>query len=210
LQGQPLDELIGEDVRQHRRTRRVAAAAIVGLAALAVAASVFGVIASQQRDEARRQERIAVEQQQIATEQRDQARRRLVQLNVANGLRVADAGDVSAALLWFAEAAQLEADHPVEQGLLRTRLASLAGRHPRLAQVWSAAAPIGGVGFTTDAAWVVVYPREGSVQAWDAQTASAAFKPPSSPVVDVAVTPQGRRLLTVDTDGAHLWDPLTG
>ena len=29
-------------------------------------------------------------------------------------------------------------------------------------------------------------------------------------MVDVAVTPQGRRLLTVDTDGAHLWDTLTG
>jgi WD40 repeat protein len=213
LQGRPLDELIGEDVRQHRRTRRVAAAAIVGLATLAVAASVFGVIASQQRDEARRQERIAVEQQQIATEQRDQARRRLVQLNVANGSRVADAGDVSAALLWFTEAAKVEADHPVEQGLLRTRLASLAGRHPRLVQVWSAAAPIvpfGGVGFTPDDAWVVVYPLEGGIQAWDAQTASAAFKPPSSSVVDIAVTPQGRRLLTVDTDGAHLWDSLTG
>jgi hypothetical protein len=62
FQGQPLDELIGEDVRQHRRTRRVAAAATVGLATLAVAASVFGVIASQQRDAARRQERIATEQ----------------------------------------------------------------------------------------------------------------------------------------------------
>jgi WD40 repeat protein len=210
LQGQPLDELVGEDVRQHRRTRRVAAAAIVGLATLAVAASVFGVIASQQRDAARRQERIAVEQKQIATEQRDQARRRLVQLNSANASRAADAGDVSAALLWFAEAAKLEADHQMEQGLLRTRLASLASRHPRLAQVWSAAAPVGSVGFTPDGVWVVVHPREGSVQAWDTQTASAAFKPPSSPVVDVAVTPQGRRVLTVDTDGAHLWDTLTG
>lgn len=197
LQGQPLDELVGEDVRQHRRTRRVAAAAIVGLATLAVAATVFGVIASQQRNEARRQEQ--------------QARLRLVQLNSANGLRAADVGDVSAALLWFAEAAKLEADHPMEQGLLRTRLASLAGRHPRLAQVWSAAAPVGGVEFTADGVWVVVYPHEeGSVQAWDTQTESSAFYPPSSSVVDVAVTPEGRRLLTIDTDGAHLWDPLTG
>ena len=210
LQGQPLDELVGEDVRQHRRTRRVAAAAIVGLATLAVAAAVFGVIAGQQRDEARRQEQIAVEQKQVATEQRDQARRRLVQLNSANGSRAADVGDVSAAMLWFAEAVKLEADHPMEQGLLRTRLASLAGRHPRLAQVWSAVAPVGRVGFTADGVWVVVYPREGSVQAWDTQTKSAAFRPLSSPVVDVAVTPQGRRLLTIDTDGAHLWDPLTG
>lgn len=203
LRGQPLDELVGEDVRQHRRTRRVAAAAIAGLVTLAVTAVLFGVIASQQRDEARRQARIAVEQ-------RDQARSRLVQLHSANGSRAADAGDVSAAMLWFAEAVKLEADHPTEQGLLRTRLASLAGGHPRLAQVWSAAAPVGGVGFTTDGGWVVVYPRDGSVQGWDAQTKSAAFRPLRSPVVDVAVTPQGRRLLTVDTGGASLWDPLTG
>lgn len=210
LQGLPLDELVGDDIRQHRRTRRVAAAAIVGLATLAVAAIVFGVIASQQRNEAQRQEQIAVEQKQIATEQRDQARRRLVQLNSANGSRAADAGDVSAALLWFAEAEKLEGNRPMEQGLLRTRLASLASRHPGLAQVWSAAAPVDGVAFTTDGAWVVVYPPEASIQAWDVQTKSAAFKPPSSPVVDVAVTPPERRLLTVDTDGVRLWDPLTG
>jgi len=203
LQDQPLDELVGEDVRQHRRTRRVAAAAIVGLVTLTIAAILFGVIASQERDEARRQERIAVEQ-------RDQARRRLVELNSANGSRAADAGDVSAAMLWFAEAVKLEAEHPMEQGLLRTRLASLAGRHPRLAQVWSAVAPVGSVRFTSDGVWVVVHPREGSVQAWDAQTKLTAFRPLSSPVVDVAVTPQGRRLLTIDTYGAHLWDPLTG
>ncbi|MDZ7582029.1 MAG: hypothetical protein U5R30_15950 [Deltaproteobacteria bacterium] len=43
----------------------------------------------------------------------------------------------------------------MEQGLLRTRLASLASRHPGLAQVWSAAAPVDGVAFTTDGAWVV-------------------------------------------------------
>jgi WD40 repeat protein len=204
VQGRPLDELVGEDVRQHRRTRRVAAAAILALATFAMAALVFGVIASQQRDAARRQE-------QIATEQRDQARRRLVQLNSANGARAVDAGDVSAALLWFAEAARLEATHPTEQGLLRTRLASLAGRHPRLSQVWSAGTPVSGVKFTADGAWVVVYARdEAGVQAWDAQTGAAAFTPPGSTVVDVAMTPQGKRLLTFGTDGAQLWDAHTG
>ena len=194
LQDQPLDELVGEDVRQHRRTRRVAAAAIIGLATLRSPPSASAGIASATAASARRQEQIAVEQKQVAIEQRDQARRRLVQLNSANGWRAADGGDVSAALLWFAEAAKLEADHPIEQGLLRTRLASLAGRHPRLLQVWSAGVcPVGGVGFTTDGAWVLGYPRdEGSVQAWDAQTGSVAFTPLDSAVVDVAPTAQGR------------------
>jgi hypothetical protein len=182
LQGRPLDELVGEDVRQHRRTRRVAAAAIAGLATLAVAAAVFGVIASQQRDEARRQEQIAVEQKQVATEQRDQARRRLVQLNSANASAAADAGDVSAALLWFAEAAKLEADHPIEQGLLRTarvahRQASAWRMCGRLLSPSSVSdSPPTGPGWSS--------PRR-SAQAWDAQT-DRPRSLPSSPVVDVA------------------------
>jgi len=94
-----------------------------------------------------------------------EARRRLVQLNASNGARAADDGDASTALLWFSEAAKLENDHPMEQGFLRTRLASLAGKHPRLVQVWSSAEQVGGVGFTTDGRWVIVYPRDGNVRA---------------------------------------------
>jgi len=210
LQGLPLDELIGEDVRQHRRTRRVATAAATGLAVLAVAAIGFGVIASLERDEARRQEGIAFQQSRIATDERDQARRRVVQLNCGNGQRAADIGDVSAAMLWFAEAAMLEADHPSEQRLLLARLASLDRKHPRLEHVWSAAAPSTGIAFTADGESVVVYPPEGSVQAWDARTGSASFNQPGNPGVDVGVTSEGRRLLTIDGPCAQLRDPLTG
>ena len=266
LQNRPLDELVGEDVRQHRRTRHIAAAACLALAGLAVAAIVFGVIARRERDEARRQQQIAtrqeqialeqreiaihqeqiageqrkaaieqkefaveqqriaveqrqfaIEQQQIAveekrvaTEQRDQARRRLVQFHSASGARAADGGDVSTALLWFTEAAKLESQHPREQGFLRTRLNSLAGKHPHLAQVWSATAAVGGVQFTSDGRWVVVYPRdESGAQVWDTETRSALFKPPGEAVVDAAVTPKGFRLLTIEKSGVHLWDPIT-
>ena len=55
-----------------------------------------------------------------------------------------------------------------------------------------------------DGAWVVVYPREGSVQAWDAQTASAAAETGVAPW-SMSRSPPRRRLLTVDTDGAHVW-----
>jgi WD40 repeat protein len=100
----------------------------------------------------------------------------------------------------------LEADHQ-PSGLLRKRLTSLAERHPALLHVWSAGVSLGGVGFTTDGAWVLGYPRdEGSIQAWDAQTGSVAFAPLDSAVVDVAPTAQGPRLLTIDADGAHVWD----
>jgi hypothetical protein len=55
LQGQPLDELVGEDVRQHRRTRRVAAARSSGWRPRGRSNRLRRDRRSQ-RDEARRQE----------------------------------------------------------------------------------------------------------------------------------------------------------
>ena len=55
----PKDELIGEDIRQHRRTRRVAWAAGLALLALAIAASVAAIVALRERDRAEEQLRLA-------------------------------------------------------------------------------------------------------------------------------------------------------
>ena len=62
LRGQPLDDLIGEDVRQHRRTRRLAMAAVGVLAAMLIAAIVAALAAIQQRNLARAERVIAEEQ----------------------------------------------------------------------------------------------------------------------------------------------------
>ena len=171
LQGQPLDELIGEDVRQHRRTRRVRRPR-------SWAGDPRGRRQRLRRDRqstarcSTAAEQIAVRQTKIATEQRDQARRRLVQLNVANGLRAADAGDVSAALLWFVEATKLEADHAVEQACCAPAWRRSLVGIPAWRKCGLPLRP--SVASAYDGAWVVVYSPEGSVQAWDAQTASAA------------------------------------
>lgn len=63
LHGRPKDELDGEDVRQHRRTRRLAWSAGAGLAVLAVAATASAVIAVQQRNEAELRRQIATSRQ---------------------------------------------------------------------------------------------------------------------------------------------------
>ena len=55
----PKDELIGEDVRQHRRTRRIAWSAALGLLGLAIAASVAAIVAVRERDRAEEQLRLA-------------------------------------------------------------------------------------------------------------------------------------------------------
>ncbi|WP_345405035.1 hypothetical protein [Nonomuraea salmonea] len=47
LHGRAPDDLDGEDVRQHRKTRRMAAAAVTALALLAASTAVAGAIAAQ-------------------------------------------------------------------------------------------------------------------------------------------------------------------
>jgi WD40 repeat protein len=59
VRGLPKDELIGEDIREHRRTLRLARGAVAALVALAVATSASAVVAVRRADEARRQERTA-------------------------------------------------------------------------------------------------------------------------------------------------------
>jgi WD40 repeat protein len=67
LHGRPKDELIGEEVRQHRRTVRLVRGAVALLAALAIAATLAAVFALQQRNTARTERDRAEEQARIAT-----------------------------------------------------------------------------------------------------------------------------------------------
>ncbi len=62
----PKDVLVGEHIRQHRRTMLLARGAISALVVLLVAALVAAVVAVGQRDQARQQARIATDRQLIA------------------------------------------------------------------------------------------------------------------------------------------------
>ena len=63
----PKDSLVGEHLRQRRRTRRVVRTVIAALSVLLVLAIVAGYVAYQQRNLARTQEGIAKEQARLAT-----------------------------------------------------------------------------------------------------------------------------------------------
>ena len=69
LHGVDQDELVGEDVRQHRKTVRVRRLAFVSLAVLTVGAVIASLLALRSANEADAQRAAAVEQQQIAEEQ---------------------------------------------------------------------------------------------------------------------------------------------
>ena len=166
LRGIPVDDLLGEDMRQHKRARRLAGSAVTALVVLllaAVAAAFFAV------------------------RQRDQARDRLVELMVANGARELEGGDLSGSALWFAEALELEPGGSDSRDLQRIRLRSAIESHPRLLHVWAADSSVIGrwVSFGGDGRYVIsdgfrgdidtanqegAPPRGDAPGVWDTQT----------------------------------------
>jgi WD40 repeat protein len=66
LHGRPKDDLVGEDVLQHRRALRIAWSAAAALTVFAVASVIAAVVAFQQRNIARVQRAIAEDQSQTA------------------------------------------------------------------------------------------------------------------------------------------------
>jgi WD40 repeat protein len=66
VRGRPLDELAGEDVRQHRIVRATAATAVAGLVLLTIASTIGGYLAVQARQEAQAQRDQATRERNIA------------------------------------------------------------------------------------------------------------------------------------------------
>jgi WD40 repeat protein len=66
MHGRSKEELVGEDIRLHRRTRRLARSAVTALAVLTVSSVVAAFLAVQQRNVAETQRAAAVQQSRIA------------------------------------------------------------------------------------------------------------------------------------------------
>ena len=86
LHGRNKDELDGEDIRQNRRTMRIARGVAVAMALLAAAAVWQAIVANQQRNEAIAQRGVAeretaraVTQEGIANQQRDIAEKQTIE-----------------------------------------------------------------------------------------------------------------------------------
>jgi WD40 repeat protein len=153
LHGRPKDELDGEDVRQHRRTRIIsvaAAAAILVGAAIAgwqayvatqarLAAEQSEKDALEQRDEATRQRGFADEQRKIADEQRDEAvaQKKVAEEQRAEASRQRDEArrqrDAALGALLRSEAERLESVEQLDAALL---LALESGRYSHTADIY--------------------------------------------------------------------------
>jgi WD40 repeat protein len=198
LHGVAKDELVGEDVRQHRRTVRLARSAVALLAALALVAGGSAVVAVGQRNDAQAKARLALSRQ--------------LAVQATTSLD----SQVDRALLLSLEA--LRSDDTAE-----ARAALLAGlqHNPMLIAPLRAAAPVAAVAFSPDGKMLASGGGRNIIQLWDAIHHGPIGEPLTGHRVDsparslnsvtaVAFSPDSRALASAGHDPAVLlWDART-
>jgi WD40 repeat protein len=198
LHGQAKEELFGEDVRQHRRTKALARSAIAMVSALAIVASSAALVAvrnghtaERERDRAEQRLRLAVSRQLAATAELNATTRPLqsILLNVQA----------------FNEADTIEA----RRGLLKQlqnleNVKGLLGGHT---------SPACAVAFSPDGHTVASGDYEGTIRTWDvgSRRTLASFAGDVGAARAVAFSPDGRILASAgQTEDSRkivtLWD----
>ena len=190
LHGRPKDELNGEDVRQHRRTRLVARSAVATLTILLAAAVVAAIVAVdqretalQQRDRAERQARLALSRQLAAQS--------VTSLDV----------DPEQSLVLAARAATTAGTDEARDALRR------ALRGSRLRSIIDAGAPVHDVEIDPRGHLVAAALEDGSLRTWNIQTGrrEATRRFGGASLESVSFSRDGGRLLGAGDQGAAVW-----
>jgi WD40 repeat protein len=139
--------------------------------------------------------RLATERTQLAAKSRE----RLVRLNVANGVREMDQGDLASSLLWLGEALKLTTNNSADAAVQRIRINHLLARQPRLLHVFPHPANVQSAEFSPDEQHIVTACMDGSVRIWDMahDEKPVADFPQERLVGRVRFTCDGRRLFVV-------------
>jgi WD40 repeat protein len=220
--------------------RRPAVSALVAALFLALASGLSGIVslwlqANQERDAATsartdaERDKVAAEKargeadaQRIAAQtaqgeaerQGERARDQLVRLTVANGVRCWEDGDDFTALLWFAQALQLEQGKPHREYIHRVRLATLLNRCPTLVQDWTMVPGASSADFSPDGRQVLLTTRDRA-RLWDMASGvpvTSWLKPSfvSGWLARASFRPDAGRFLTRDWFFMQLWDTRSG
>ena len=135
--------------------------------------------------------RLATERTQLAAKSRE----RLVRLNVANGVREMDQGNLASSLVWLGEALRLTTNNSADAAVQRIRINHLLARQPRLLHVFSHPANVQSAEFSPDEQHIVTACMDGSVRIWDMahDEEPVADFPQEGSVGRVRFTRDGRR-----------------
>jgi WD40 repeat protein len=201
LHARAKDDLIGEDVRQARRMRRLTLSVIALLASLALALGWMSVEANRRR--------------QIAAVERDRALKSQSRYLADAALGQIAEGKPDVGVLLALEAlpkAERERPYVAEaEAALHSALGTLGVR--RIAELTGHRPPVGSAGFSPDGKRLVTVSAEETVRVWDTDTGTqvSTLKGHQEPLWFAAYLPDGSGIVTVSVDRtARLWNAVTG
>ena len=190
LHGVSKDTLIGEDVRQYKKSRRLMWAAIISLLVLSLAA---GVAAS-----------VAIIQSRVAMRERDAALSREMAMSALSQL----ATDPELSLILAVEAARIssttQAEDALRQSLVESRVrATMRGD----------GLVVHDAEFSPDGRFVLTTASDKTARLWEAGTgqATAVMRGHTDRLADACFSGDGRSIATTSVDGTtRVWDASTG
>src|SRR5205823_3596400 len=137
----------------------------------------------------------------------EESRQRLVQIYVANGVRLMDADDLFHSLSWFVEALRLDEGTPSE-ATDRARIGVVLQQYPKLTQMGFHGGHARSAAFSRDGARIVTTAGGNTAQVWSVATDRAVTPPLAhrDTVNTVEFSPDGRRVITASDDHtARVW-----
>jgi WD40 repeat protein len=150
---------------------------------------------------------------QEAHDKGEESRLRLVRLNVTNGTRSVDEGDLFSALVWYAQALRLDDGDTDREAMHRLRLASVIRQCPRLEQIWFHQGAVRAARFSPDGRLAVTASADGTARICETDSGAAVGSEMEhdGAVVDVMFRHDGKQLVTASADGmARVWNVATG
>jgi hypothetical protein len=219
LVGSTPGELVGEHVREYRKTRRLVRGTIAVLAVLTIVAATAAVLAFQARDKARHeqfiaetQKQVAQQQRQIAEQRRTEAEKRLAESLISKADALALANRWGEAKANYLEALTMSAATNGPGVLADIGLWAVFRQSPPPLLTW-AVGLVQGVVFCPGGRTVLSAGPAKMVGLWDVSTAHLirTFSGHTSAVFCVAISPDGRWALSGGADKmVKLWEISTG